>query len=57
MMNTTITSQDKIKLLNQMLEDLAGDEFDANGDSENDIESTLKHYVPNVQFSTIDNIY
>lgn len=44
MSNTTKTSPDKIKLLDQMLEDIAGDEFDDYDDSENNASSTLKRH-------------
>ncbi len=60
MMNTTITSLDKIKRLDQMLEDLAGDEFDEFDDFNavgSNIETDLKRYAANVQLSNIDNIH
>lgn len=57
MTNTTIKSLDKIKLLDQMLEDLAGEEFDASNEATSDIESELKRYVASEQLSTIDNTH
>lgn len=54
--NTTTKSPDKIKLLDQMLEDLAGDEFDEYNEAETDIESELMRYATNGHSSTIDNI-
>ena len=57
MMNTTITSLDKIKRLDQMLEDLAGDDFDDFNAVGSNIETDLKRYAANVQLSNIDNIH
>jgi hypothetical protein len=54
--NTTIKSPDKIKLLDQMLEDLAGDEFDEYNEAETDIESELMRHAVNGNYSSIDNI-
>jgi hypothetical protein len=45
--NTTIKSLDKIKLLDQMLEDLAGDEFEEYNEAETDIESELMRHATN----------
>ena len=48
MSTTTITKPiktvDKIKLLDQMLEDIAGDEYDEYGTDENGINANAKHY-------------
>jgi hypothetical protein len=57
MANTTITSQDKIKLLDQMLEDLAGDEFEDNLANEANINSGLKSFANNHHLSDIENLH
>ena len=44
MSNTTTKSLDKIKLLDQMLEDIAGDEFDDYDTSENSASAGVKHH-------------
>lgn len=54
--NPTLKSSDKIKLLDQMLEDIAGDEFDDYEDSETDIDSNLKRFARHEQLSSLDNI-
>jgi hypothetical protein len=56
MANTTITSQDKIKLLDQMLEDLAGDEFDDKFASNANIDSSFKPFANNHRLSNIENL-
>lgn len=53
--NAATSTGDKIKLLDQMLEDLAGDEFEIDNDPS--IESDYKRYGGDSQFSTIDNIH
>ena len=55
--NTTIKSLDKIKLLDQMLEDLAGEMFDACSETNADIGADFNGYVAHAQLSTIDNIH
>jgi hypothetical protein len=45
MSNTTKTSPDKIKLLDQMLEDIAGDEFDDFDTSESGSTSIKRHDI------------
>lgn len=44
MATTTKTSPDKIKLLDQMLEDLAGDEFEEFDTSENGTRADIKRF-------------
>ena len=44
MSDTTKTSLDKIKLLDQMLEDLAGDEYEDYDVDENRAGTSLKHH-------------
>lgn len=44
MPHTTITKSDKIKLLDQMLEDLAGDEFEEYDVADNSADTNVKHY-------------
>lgn len=44
MSTTTIKSADKIKLLDQMLEDIAGDEYEEFDVSEASITNRAKHY-------------
>lgn len=54
MSTTTINSADKIKLLDQMLEDLAGDEFDEYDPSESAISAKVKHYTEREELDIID---
>jgi hypothetical protein len=44
MSHTTIKKSDKIKLLDQMLEDLAGDEFEDFDAADNSAGASLKHH-------------
>jgi flagellar biosynthesis regulator FlbT len=44
MSDTTKTSLDKIKFLDQMMEDLAGDEFEDFDVSESGISASVKHH-------------
>ena len=44
MADTTKTSGDNVKLLNQMLEDMAGDEFEDYVADENRAGKSLKHH-------------
>jgi len=55
MANTT-TNQDKVKLLDQMLEDLAGDEFDEYGDT-NGFGSGIKRFAADEDLANIDNLH
>ena len=54
--NSTIKSSDKIKLLDQMLEDLAGEELGEFDNGDADIDSELVRYAAHGQMSTLDNI-
>ena len=60
MSSTTIKSVDKIKLLDQMLEDIAGDEFDEFNEfvaEENSMNASAKHYYELEQLDVIDKIH
>lgn len=57
MTNTTIKSLDKIKLLDEMLEDLAGEEFDEYNASEAGFSSDFRRFVSPADLSDIDNIH
>jgi hypothetical protein len=48
----TITSTDKIKLLDQMLEDIAGDEFDEYDAAESSMASTKQ----SMQYSDVEEL-
>lgn len=52
MANTT--TPNKIKVLDQMLEDFAGDEFDDFDDVENSASSDVKRYSPNDDLDFFD---
>ena len=54
MSTTTIKSADKIKLLDQMLEDIAGDEFDEYDASESATSAGVKHYADIEELDIID---
>jgi hypothetical protein len=54
MSTQTIKTTDKIKLLDQMLEDLAGDEFDEYDATENNINAGGKHYSEVEELDMID---
>ena len=54
--NQTTICSDKIKFLDQMLEDIAGDEFDDCEDNETDIDTDLKRFAKHAQLSSLDNI-
>ena len=54
---STIKSSEKIKLLDQMLEDLAGEEFESDESYGIEYESDLKRYSGDAQLSEIDNIH
>ena len=59
MSTTTIKSADKIKLLDQMLEDIAGDEyedfdFEGNDAAENSMNAGIKHYNDAQELEIID---
>ena len=54
---TTIKSADKIKLLDQMLEDIAGDEFDEYGTDEGGLYAGTKHYSEIEELDVIDTTH
>jgi len=56
-MADTIKAVDKIKLLDQMLEDIAGDEFDEFGDSDSGYGAGAKRFAADEDLSEIDNIH
>jgi hypothetical protein len=55
-MADTQKAADKIKLLDQMLEDIAGDEFDEFGETDN-YASGSKHFTDDDDLSDIDHIH
>jgi hypothetical protein len=57
MSNTTKTSPDKIKLLDQMLEDIAGDEFDDFDTSEGSASANIKRHDITEDFDIIDFLH
>ncbi len=57
MSTTTIKSADKIKLLDQMLEDLAGDEFDEYDAAENGMRASTKQYSEVEELDIIDSMH
>jgi hypothetical protein len=57
MSNTTKTSPDKIKLLDQMLEDIAGDEFDDFDSSESGTSTNLKRHDITEDLDIIDLLH
>jgi hypothetical protein len=56
-MADTQKASDKIKLLDQMLEDIAGDEFDEFGESDGGYGSGNKRFAADDDLSEIDNIH
>ena len=52
---TTIKSADKVKLLDQMLEDIAGDEFDEYDAEAGSLYATTKQYS-DMQYSDIEEL-
>ena len=54
---TTIKSVDKIKLLDQMLEDIAGDEFDDFDPSETSVSASAKHFSDVEELDIIDSMH
>jgi hypothetical protein len=54
---TTIKNTDKIKLLDQMLEDIAGDEFDEYGTDENGFNTSAKRYSDVETLDMIDTAH
>lgn len=57
MATTTKTSPDKIKLLDQMLEDLAGDEFEEFDTSENSAGAGVKRHDITEDLDIIDLLH
>ena len=51
---STIKSADKIKLLDQMLEDIAGDEFDEYESTDNTVKENNKHYTDMQELEIIE---
>ena len=51
---STIKSADKIKLLDQMLEDIAGDEFDEYESTDNTVKDNNKHYTDMQELEMIE---
>ena len=54
---TTIKSVDKIKLLDQMLEDIAGDEFDDYDPTETSVSASAKHFSDVEELDIIDSMH
>ena len=57
MSTTTKTSLDKIKLLDQMLEDMAGDEFEDYDADENCTGKTIKHHDITEDFDEMETYH
>lgn len=57
MSNTTKTSGDKVKLLDQMLEDMAGDEFEDYDADENRAGKTIKHHDITEDFDEMETYH
>lgn len=57
MSTPTIKTADKIKLLDQMLEDLAGDEFDEYDAAENGMQPSVKQYSEVEELDMIDSMH
>ena len=58
MMTTpTIKTTDKIKLLDQMLEDIAGDEFEDFDTTESAVSTNNKHYGHIEELDIIDSMH
>ena len=57
MTTPTIKTADKIKLLDQMLEDLAGDEFDEYDVAENGVQASAKQYSEVEALDIIDSMH
>jgi hypothetical protein len=57
MSTTTKTSPDKIKLLDQMLEDLAGDEFEDYDTTENSASAGIKRHDITEDLDIIDLLH
>ncbi len=57
MSNLTVKKVEKIKVLDQMMEDFAGDEFDDYEDPYSGISSAHKHYSADEDFIDLDDDY
>ena len=57
MSDTTKTSLDKIKFLDQMMEDLAGDEFEEFDASESSIGASVKRHDITEDLEQIDTLH
>ena len=57
MSNTTIKSADKIKLLDQMLEDIAGDEYEDFDTTESGATADAKRYDNAKELDIIDTMH
>ena len=57
MSTTTIKSAEKIKLLDQMLEDLAGEEFEEYDVAENGMHASAKQYSEIEELDIIDSMH
>ena len=51
---STIKSAEKIKLLDQMLEDIAGDEYDEYESTDNNVKGNDKHYIDRQELDIIE---
>lgn len=52
-----VKKADKIKMIDQMLEDFAGDEFDDYQESYRGMSSGNKHYSADEDLASLDDIY
>ena len=57
MSTPTLKSADKIKLLDQMLEDIAGDEFDEYDIADSSMQTSTKHYSEVEELDIIDSMH
>ncbi len=57
MSDTTLINLVKVKALDQMLEDLAGEEFDEFYDAYNDSKTGVKHYAADEDISAFDEMH
>jgi hypothetical protein len=57
MSTTTIRNLDKIKMLDQMLEDLAGEEYEDYSEAETNANADVKHYAAAEELDNIDTMH
>ena len=57
MSTPTLKSADKIKLLDQMLEDIAGDEFDEYDIADSSMQTSTKYYSEVEELDIIDSMH